>query len=232
VTQVGCALALVLLVPIGDLANRKSLIGMQLLLLLLLVALAVVAFASSTTMLLIGMAGVGMLGTAMTQGLIAYAATITHESERGRVVGAAQSGVVIGILMARSLAGVVADLAGWRSVYITSGLFAALMCILEGHLRVDHGPSTSVSLVSISGQRRSSAFGQERTFSEVGQMQSNSLRRRRRSGLFLNMSVERSQCTRQSLRKLRMRDDANRVKLATQYRKADRSIFDDARRHD
>jgi predicted MFS family arabinose efflux permease len=128
VTQLGCALALVLLVPIGDLADRKRLICMQLL--LLLIALAAVAFASSTTMLLIGMAGVGMLGTAMTQGLIAYAATITHESERGRVVGAAQSGVVIGILMARSLAGVVADLAGWRSMYITSGLFAALMLML------------------------------------------------------------------------------------------------------
>jgi predicted MFS family arabinose efflux permease len=71
-----------------------------------------------------------MLGTAMTQGLIAYAASLAHESERGRVVGAAQSGVVIGLLMARSLAGVVTDLAGWRVVYFLSGALAAIMLIV------------------------------------------------------------------------------------------------------
>jgi predicted MFS family arabinose efflux permease len=127
-TQLGCALALLLIVPVGDLLNRKWLICVQLV--LLAATLAMLGLAHSSLMLLIGMAGAGMLGTAMTQGLIAYAATLAHESERGRVVGAAQSGVVIGLLVARSFAGVITDLAGWRSVYFISGLLATIMLIV------------------------------------------------------------------------------------------------------
>ncbi|AMH43294.1 MULTISPECIES: MFS transporter [Burkholderiaceae] len=127
-TQVGCALALLLVVPLGDLVNRKRLICAQLV--FLAVALIVVGLAVSPVLLLIGMVGVGMAGTAMTQGLIAYSATLAHESERGRVVGATQSGVVVGLLMARSLAGVVTDIAGWRWVYFLSSVLAAIMLIV------------------------------------------------------------------------------------------------------
>ncbi|WP_313161454.1 MFS transporter, partial [Stenotrophomonas sp.] len=63
---------------------------------------------------------------AMTQGLIAYAAAAASPHERGRVVGAAQAGVVIGLLLARVVAGAVADIGGWRAVY---GLSAGLMVI-------------------------------------------------------------------------------------------------------
>ncbi|KQR78720.1 hypothetical protein ASG35_10030 [Burkholderia sp. Leaf177] len=127
-TQVGCALALLLVVPLGDLVNRKRLICVQLV--FLVVALIVVGISASPVVLLIGMVCVGMAGTAMTQGLIAYSATLAHDSERGRVVGATQSGVVVGLLMARSLAGVVTDIAGWRWVYFMSSLFAAIMLVV------------------------------------------------------------------------------------------------------
>src|SRR5450830_1624447 len=95
-TQIGSALALILVVPLGDLLDRRRLTLTQLL--LLLAALAGVATASSPAALLAGMLLVGMLGTAMTQGLIAYAATLAAPDERGRVVGTAQAGVVIGLL--------------------------------------------------------------------------------------------------------------------------------------
>ncbi len=71
-TQIGCALALIFLVPLGDLVNRRWLMALQLL--ALIFALLAVAFAHSTIILLAGMLAVGLLGTAMTQGLIAYAA--------------------------------------------------------------------------------------------------------------------------------------------------------------
>ena len=74
-------------------------------LLALVAALAMVGCAQSTSMLLAGMLGVGLLGTAMTQGLIAYAASAAAPREQGRVVGAAQGGVFIGLLMARVFAG-------------------------------------------------------------------------------------------------------------------------------
>ena len=127
-TQIGCALALLLVVPLGDLVNRKRLICVQLV--FLVAALIVVGISASPVVLLIGMVGVGMAGTAMTQGLIAYSATLAHESERGRVVGATQSGVVVGLLMARSLAGVVTDIAGWRWVYFLSSVFATIMLVV------------------------------------------------------------------------------------------------------
>ncbi|WP_241014620.1 MFS transporter [Burkholderia sp. Ac-20379] len=127
-TQLGCALALLFVVPLGDLLNRRRLIAVQLA--LLIAACAGVAAAASPLALLAGMVGVGLLGTAMTQGLIAYAATLAGDGERGRVVGAAQGGVVIGLLMARSLAGLVTDIAGWRAVYCVSGLFAIAMLIV------------------------------------------------------------------------------------------------------
>jgi MFS family permease len=72
---------------------------------LLIAALAAVSLASTTVMLLGGMLAVGLLGTAMTQGLIAYAASAASPHEQGRVVGAAQSGVFIGLLLARVFSG-------------------------------------------------------------------------------------------------------------------------------
>ncbi len=119
-TQVGCALALLFLVPLGDRMDRRRLMLGQLA--ALVVALVGVGLAVSSTMLLLGMLAVGLLGTAMTQGLIAYAATAAAPSERGRVVGSAQGGVVIGLLLARVQAGAIADLAGWRGVYFFSAV--------------------------------------------------------------------------------------------------------------
>lgn len=119
-TQAGCALALVLLVPLGDRVERRRLMLWQLLGLVL--ALAAVATAGSAALLLAGMLAVGLLGTAMTQGLIAYAASASQPHERGRVVGAAQGGVFMGLLLARVFAGAVGDLAGWRGVYAASAL--------------------------------------------------------------------------------------------------------------
>jgi predicted MFS family arabinose efflux permease len=129
-TQAGSALALLLLVPLGDLLPRRRLMLWQLA--LLAVALAGVCFAHSAEALMAGMLAVGMLGTAMTQGLIAYAASAASDGERGRVVGAAQSGVVAGLLLARVFAGLIADQAGWRGVY---GASAVIMLALAALLR-------------------------------------------------------------------------------------------------
>ncbi|VVD96599.1 membrane protein [Pandoraea horticolens] len=124
-TQAGCALALLFLVPLGDQWGRRRLMLVQLALLTL--SLLAVSTATSAVALLLGMTLVGMLGTAMTQGLIAYASSAAGEHERGRVVGATQGGVVVGLLLARVLAGGIADVAGWRGVYLAS---AAGMVVL------------------------------------------------------------------------------------------------------
>jgi len=119
-TQVGCGLALVFLVPLGDIVDRRRLMTVQLG--LLIVALAVVGMARSPAALLAGMLGVGLMGTAMTQGLISYAASAAAPHERGHVVGTTQGGVFLGVLLARVFAGGISDLAGWRGVYACSAL--------------------------------------------------------------------------------------------------------------
>lgn len=124
-TQAGCALALLLLVPLGDGLDRRYLMTGQLF--ALAFSLFTVAIAQSTLVLLTGMFAVGMLGTAMAQGLIAYAASAAAPEEQGQVVGIAQGGVFIGLLLARVFSGGVSDIAGWRGVYLTA---AALMLAL------------------------------------------------------------------------------------------------------
>ncbi|MEG1681812.1 MAG: MFS transporter, partial [Stenotrophomonas sp.] len=142
-TQIGSALALLLLVPLGDRLERRRLMLIQLL--ALVVALLWVAWAQSPWLLLAGMLAIGLLGTAMTQGLIAYAASAAADGERGRVVGAAQAGVFIGLLMARVVAGGVADLGGWRSVY---GVAALAMLLLAGilHRKLPRLPASAVTM--------------------------------------------------------------------------------------
>lgn len=127
-TQVGCALALLLLVPLGDLLERRRLMLAQVL--MLAAVLVAVGLARSTHVLLLAMLLTGMLGTAMTQGLISFAANAAADHERGRVVGAAQGGVFIGLLLARVLAGGISDLAGWRSVYFCSAGTMLVLAIL------------------------------------------------------------------------------------------------------
>jgi len=126
-TQIGCALALIFLVPLGDLVNRRRLMAIQLL--ALVSALLVVAFAHSVVVLLAGMLAVGLLGTAMTQGLIAYAASAAAPHEQGHVVGTAQSGVFIGLLLARVFSGGISDVAGWRGVYFYAAVIMLLIAL-------------------------------------------------------------------------------------------------------
>ncbi|MET9671070.1 MFS transporter [Streptomyces sp. NPDC006475] len=126
-TQVGYGLGLFFLVPLGDVADRRRLVVAQLL--FLVVALVVVAAAHTAAILLAGMAAVGLLAV-VTQTLVAFAASLTPPAERGRVVGLVTSGVVIGILLARTASGLLADLAGWRSVYLASALLTTLLALV------------------------------------------------------------------------------------------------------
>ncbi|MCU7678916.1 MFS transporter [Bacillus thuringiensis] len=124
ITQIFYGLGLLLLVPLGDLLNQRRLIVGQML--LSTTAMVIVGTASSSMVLFAGMALVGLLAV-VTQTLVAFAATIASPTERGRVVGVVTSGIVIGILLARTFAGILTDVAGWRSVYLFS---AALMLLL------------------------------------------------------------------------------------------------------
>ena len=140
-TQVGSVLALLLIVPLGDQLNRRHLMLVQIG--ALIAALFCLGMTHSAAIMLLAMLAVGLLGTAMTQGLIAFAAAAARPHERGRVVGTVQGGVVIGLLLSRLAAGVICDLAGWRWVYLGSALVMALLALILCKVLPAQRPSTA-----------------------------------------------------------------------------------------
>ena len=127
-TQAGYALGLLFIVPLGDLLDRRRLIVSQLL--VSVIALLAVGFAPNLAVMLCAVFVVGLLAVVI-QVLVAFAATLAEPEERGSVVGKVTSGVVIGILLARSVAGALTDIAGWRSVYfVSAGLLLVMAALL------------------------------------------------------------------------------------------------------
>ncbi|MFF9478191.1 MFS transporter [Streptomyces sp. NPDC014733] len=126
-THVGYGLGLFFLVPLGDMADRRRIIVLHLS--LLVGALAVVGTARTAAALLAGVAATGLLAV-VTQTLVAFAASLAPPAGRGRVVGLVTGGVVIGILLARTASGLLADLAGWRSVYLASAALTAALALI------------------------------------------------------------------------------------------------------
>ena len=127
VTQVGYGLGLVLLVPLGDMVDRRRLVVTMLG--LSIAALVAVAAAPSAAVLLAALAAVGLLAV-VVQVLVAFAASLAAPDRRGEVVGTVTSGVVVGILLSRTLAGGITELAGWRAVYLTSAVLVAAVAAL------------------------------------------------------------------------------------------------------
>lgn len=150
-TQLGYGLGLIFIVPLGDLLDRRRLVVGQGL--LSTVALMAVATAGTEAILFASMAAVGLLAV-MVQVLVSFAATLATPAERGKAVGMVTSGVVIGILGARFVAGVLADLGGWRAVYLTSSVLTlivvgVLLCLLPRQHSPDSDDSYLATLRSI-----------------------------------------------------------------------------------
>ncbi len=125
VTQAGYLAALILLLPVGDLVARRRLIpalvaGQAF-------ALFLLASANSANQLMIAGVAVGALSVTAQIG-VAFAASLAADAERGRVVGTVMSGLLLGILLARTVAGWLADLGGWRTPYWVAGAVQLVLC--------------------------------------------------------------------------------------------------------
>jgi predicted MFS family arabinose efflux permease len=128
-TQVGYAVGLALIVPLGDILERRSLVVSVLL--CAVVALAAAALAPSIGLLAVIGIAIGLTSVA-AQVLVPFAADLAPAARRGRVVGTVMSGLLIGVLLARTVAGLVAAAFGWRAIF---GVAAVLMLGLAVVLR-------------------------------------------------------------------------------------------------
>lgn len=140
VTQLGYAAGLAFLVPLGDLVERRRLIvGVSL---GTSIALAAVAAAPSITVFLALSLAVGVTAV-VAQVLVPFAAHLADDGGRGRVVGRVMSGLLLGILLARTASGAIADVLGWRAVFaIAAGLMLIQCFVLARALPRERGEST------------------------------------------------------------------------------------------
>lgn len=126
-TQVGYASGVLLIVPLGDLLDRRRLVPA--LMLTAAVALLACAAAPSFAALAVALFALG-LTTISGQVLIPLAADLAAPSARGRVVGSVASGILTGILLSRTISGFVAGAAGWRAVYAMAAVAAVILALL------------------------------------------------------------------------------------------------------
>ncbi len=127
--QVGYAGGMLLIVPLGDVLERRRLILVMLL--AVTAALAAVALAPEFAWFAAASFALG-LTTIAPQLLVPFAATLAPPAARGRVVGTVMSGLLIGVLASRTASGFLGAHLGWRAVY---GLAAGMMLALAGVLR-------------------------------------------------------------------------------------------------
>jgi predicted MFS family arabinose efflux permease len=113
-TQVGYAVGLLFIVPLGDLLENRRLIFVALL--VAAVSLVAAAFSTSAWMFLVASLCIGLSSVA-AQILVPFAAHLSREETRGQAVGKVVSGLLIGIMLARPAASLVADHAGWHTVF-------------------------------------------------------------------------------------------------------------------
>jgi predicted MFS family arabinose efflux permease len=128
-SQAGYLAGLALLVPLGDLRERRRLVTT--LLAGAALALAACAAAPNFAVLAVALVAAGAL-SAVAQIIVPLAATLAAEHERGQVVGSVMSGLLIGILSARIVSGAVTALGGFRLIF---GLAAVLMLLIAILLR-------------------------------------------------------------------------------------------------
>lgn len=164
-TQIGYALGLAFLVPLGDLIPRRRLVVAIFVVASLMMVLGAVITSFlpfAIVSLLIGVISVG------AQVIIPFAADLADPAQRGRVIARVMSGLLLGILLSRTVSGLVAQVAGWRSVYWAAAAVLAVMAFVlhrvlpdeptREHMTYSALVASTFSLFVTSGQLRQRAW--------------------------------------------------------------------------
>jgi predicted MFS family arabinose efflux permease len=121
-TQVGYAVGLLFFVPLGDLLERRAL--MMRMFAAVSVALVLVALAPSLSWLIAGSVLIGLFAS-VTHVVLPIAPDLVSDEQRGRAIGIVMTGLLLGILLARTFAGWVSHVTGWRYVFVIAAVMNA-----------------------------------------------------------------------------------------------------------
>ncbi len=124
--QLGYAVGLLFLVPLGDMFERRAMIVSMTL--LAAGGMLITASSQSLAMMIFGTALTGLFSV-VAQILVPLAATLASPEKRGKVVGTIMSGLLLGILLARTVAGLLAGIGGWRAVYWVASVLMVVMAL-------------------------------------------------------------------------------------------------------
>ena len=126
-TQIGYGLGLLFITPLGDRSERRRLIVAMVLLSAAALGLTAIVRWSS---LVIGFSLLIGLFSVVPQMIVPFAATMAAPEERNRVVGGIMSGLMIGVLLARTASGIIGTHLGWRGVYFCAAGFMVAFAVL------------------------------------------------------------------------------------------------------
>ncbi|WP_033784236.1 MFS transporter [Pantoea sp. 9140] len=141
-TQAGYALGILLLAPLGDRHDRRTIIFIKGL--LLVAALLLCGFSGGLSALLVASFITGLTAT-VAQDIVPASATLAPERSRGKTVGTVMTGLLVGILLSRVVSGVVAEYFGWRTMYMIAALAVLLITLTLWRVLPRFAPGTSVS---------------------------------------------------------------------------------------
>lgn len=141
-TQLGYALGILLLAPLGDRFDRRRIILGKTS--ALAAALLLAAGAPSIGVLLIASLAIGITAT-MAQDIVPAAATLAPEAHRGKVVGTVMTGLLLGILLSRVVSGFVAEHLHWRAVFIAAAASIAAIGVAARPRLPSFAPTTELS---------------------------------------------------------------------------------------
>ncbi|MBY6413523.1 MFS transporter [Rhodococcus sp. BP-252] len=126
-SQIGYAVGLAMLVPLGDLVERRKLLAVML---TVTCAALVVMAAAPSWQVLASAAVIAGAGSVVGQVLVPLAASLASDDERGRVIGNVMTGLLLGILLSRVVAGLIAQVGGWRAVFVVAASLMVLAYVL------------------------------------------------------------------------------------------------------
>ncbi len=126
-TQIGYAVGILLIVPLGDVLARRRLAP----LLLVCSAVALLACAAAPTFTTLA-AALTLLGLSTVGGQIVppLAADLADDATRGRVIGTITSGFLAGTVVSRTVSGLVTDAAGWRAIFAVAAVVVLVLAVL------------------------------------------------------------------------------------------------------